>query len=304
MQKRLQIIRNIIEAQDFKELELEIEEFRKVVKEKEHLFILDYLDKKDYYAALVMINRILKSKTAVKQKSAEDLTGLKTLGKMLELELSVLANKKAELDKTINQFRLRHNQELGEVLSRILFIRKELMLRDYEDNPDKKEVYKEAQRDWEEYHSSQQKITGSLHRLSKEEKKEIQKLFRKASKRCHPDVMAEEYKELASSVFIELSQAYYHNDLEKLRELAMQLEDNTLQFVRKTESVSLKDQLKAAIQKLEGNILLLKEEILHIKNSDSYQTIAEINDMDIYFSNLKARLQKELEMLEKEFEHA
>ena len=56
---------------------------------------------------------------------------------------------------------------------------------------------------------------------------------------------------------------------------------------------------------MDANILnsqmnYIEDEIINIKESEQYKTIIEIEDIDIYFSGLKKKLEKELELLQQE----
>jgi hypothetical protein len=60
--------------------------------------------------------------------------------------------------------------------------------------------------------------------------------------------------------------------------------------------------LKAEITKLRKHIKSLENEILSIKGSDNFKTVVTIDDWDVYFSNMKSKLEGELEEMKKEIE--
>ena len=59
--------------------------------------------------------------------------------------------------------------------------------------------------------------------------------------------------------------------------------------------------IKAAISKLRRQIKQLEQELITIKQSETYKTILEIDNWDTYFQTTKEKLAKELQELQKEF---
>ena len=60
--------------------------------------------------------------------------------------------------------------------------------------------------------------------ITEEQKQELKAYYRKASKLCHPDVVAEEFKKQAEQIFKDLKDAYDSNDLQKVKEILSNLE--------------------------------------------------------------------------------
>ena len=75
------------------------------------------------------------------------------------------------------------------------------------------------------------------------------------------------------------------------------LEDGNF-FVSKSDSINESDQLRMKVIELE----LIRNELIKsislIKESETYQTIAEIKDWDIYFKETREKLEIELKNLE------
>ena len=57
---------------------------------------------------------------------------------------------------------------------------------------------------------------------------------------------------------------------------------------------------KNLINQIKKNILVLEKEIEDLKHDETYQIIQEIDDVDLYFEELKSELQSEKDRLEKE----
>lgn len=240
---------------------------------------------------------------AIPQLNQEsDLTGLKTVAGMLETQLSVLFFKRTQIQQEIYKYRIRFNEELGEIVNEILDIRRKLLFDEKDENPDKSLEYEDAEKDYQEFTSNykQSKKEFQFH-LNEEDKKLLQKLFRKASKLCHPDIVAEEMKDLAQKVFVELNNAYYKNDLEKIKDICNQLENQEFRFIHITEKVTEYQRLNQIVNKLENDIKVLKKDIFELEHSDAYLTIKELDNWNFHFEKIRNKLLSDIENLRKEY---
>ena len=104
--------------------------------------------------------------------------------------------------------------------------------------------------------------------------------------------------EEAQKVFIELKSAYESNDLQKVSEILSELEKGN--FKSKSETVTEKEKLKMAISKLKRQIINLENEMIAIKENETYKTIVSIKDWNTYFKETKQKLEGELKELSKE----
>ncbi len=93
--------------------------------------------------------------------------------------------------------------------------------------------------------------------------------------------------------------AYQANDLRTITEILVDLEKRNY-FKSKSETVSEKDKLKAAISNLRRHINILENEIISIKQNDTFKTINSIDDLDNYFIKTKEKLEMELQELKNE----
>jgi hypothetical protein len=163
-----------------------------------------------------------------------------------------------------------------------------------------KAKFEEAENDERQYREQvKDEKTKELFELTEEEKSELKRKFRKATILCHPDKVSDEFKEAAQRIFVELKQAYDTNNLKKVSEILEELEKGNL-FRPKSETILEKDSLKVAIAKLKRQIKALEEEIIAIKDSETFKTIKSIDNWDEYFTATKNKLQLELESLQLE----
>jgi hypothetical protein len=290
--KRLELIKNLIALEEEKEISIHLLKLKEYSLNGELGGIIILLEEKSYSKAMAAIEAFINKHHQLIVYSDSELEGLKLEAKTLEAELNLLSNEKADLEKLIHEFAVRHNQELGELIIKLLRLRKEQS----KGTPQQAE----AEKDYEDYHKEYE-ITKEekIIELTDEELKELKQKYRQASKLCHPDVVSEEQKELANKIFSELNEAYERNDLQRVREILDNLEKGDF-FINKSDAVNEKQLMKVEIEKLRLRIKELKEQLQVIKESETYTTITTIGDWDNYFKETKQKLSKELTILENE----
>jgi DNA repair exonuclease SbcCD ATPase subunit len=166
------------------------------------------------------------------------------------------------------------------------------------DDPDTQD-YKEAKEDSEQFNEEYDEIIAEEHHdLDEEQLKELKKAYKKASKLCHPDIVAEELKEQAHEIMSELNSARQKKDLNKVLEILNMLMAGD--FVIASDNIFDIDLLKTKILKTKTQLDELKAEIDELEISDTYKNIQSIDDKDAYFSEIKVQLVEESERLENE----
>lgn len=216
---------------------------------------------------------------------------------ILELEntLNRLFNEKADLEKYISDFQYNHTKHLGDIILELLNLRKNR----FKDDIEKFQEAIQDEKDYQEQVNIEKKKI--VFEISKEDEKDLKKKYRKASMLSHPDKFSnesDEIKNLANEIFTELNKANQENDIRKVNEILNNLEKGILvQTLR--EKLDDKKVLKAIIRTLKNKITSVKEEILKLKGSDNYISIAKILDFDAYFNLIKEKLQNEILELKK-----
>jgi len=285
--KRLELIKSLIVLEEEEELETHISKLEQLPATSELSTIINALKDKAYSKAVVAIEAFINANNQLSFYIDPEVEALKLEIKGLEIAINSLSDEKADIEKLIHEFGIRHNQELGELIIKILQHRKEKA----KDTPQQQEAEEDYNTYQQEYEATKDE---QIDTLTPEEQKELKDKYRKASKLCHPDVVSEEQKELATKLFAELSAAYEKNDLNKVREILENLEKGNF-FVSKSDAINQKQLLQAEMEKLRLRIKELKEQLQTIKESDTYKTVSSITDWDDYFSNAKKQLQQQLE---------
>jgi hypothetical protein len=216
--------------------------------------------------------------------------------KALEIQISSLEDEKTETEKLIHIFELQYNLELGDLVIKLLKLRKERLKAEAQRDNAKKVEYEEAEKDYEEF---QQNYEMTRHEekfeLTAEQLHELKTTYRKASRLCHPDVVAKEQKKEAEEIFKELNNAYAKNDLQKIKELFSHLGKGI--FASTAEKVNEKDKLRVIIKRLRTKVRNLEELMSDLKQSETYKTVTTISDLKIYFQQTRELLQSEIEQL-------
>jgi hypothetical protein len=287
--KRLELIKSLISLEEEDEIDGHVFKLEQLGKTPELETIILSLKDKSYSKAAIAIETFINQHNNVSIFIDPEIDGLKLEAKSLEAKLNKLSDEKADLEKLIHEFGVRHNKELGELILKILKHSKNKA----KGTPEEKETE-------EDYKNYSQEFEVSKHEkiadLTEEELIEIKKKYRKASKLCHPDVVSEDQKELADKLFTELNKAYEQNDIKKVAEILENLKKGNF-FVSKSDTITEKQLMKAEIEKLKIRISELQQQVGLIKGSDAYKTISSIKDLDVYFKETKEKLENQAKEL-------
>ncbi|MGB4654383.1 MAG: phospholipase D-like domain-containing protein [Bacteroidales bacterium] len=293
--KRLEILKNYILLEDIEEVSRETSKIEEYDFNTDIEEIIEDIRNEEFASAITRIQNFITRNQQLSIWIDPEIAALKLEIKNLENQLNGYDNEKIELEKLLSDFSHRHTIELGEIILDILKLRKLKFKSD-------KNKYEEAENDERQYKEQfETEKEREVFELTDEQKIELKNKFRKATVLCHPDKVADEFEEAAQSIFVELKQAYDANDLKRVSEIYEELQKGNF-FKTKSETVQEKDLLKAAIAKLKKQIKTLEDEIIAIKESDTYKTIIGIKDWDYYFKTTKEKLQRELEELQLEID--
>lgn len=288
--KRLEMIKNLISLEEEDEIGTHISKLEQLVSIAETENIIVCLKEKLYSKAVTAIEIFIYKHNNLTIYLDPEIDALKLEIKSLEAAINFLSDEKADLEKLIHEFGIRHNKELGELLIKILQYRKE--------NTKGTPQQQEAEDDYNTYHKEYEATKNEkVATLTDEEQKELKDKYRKASKLCHPDVVSEEQKELATKLFAELSAAYEKNDIKRVSEILEGLEKGNF-FISKSDAINEKQLLQAEMLKQRLRVKELKEQLQSIKESDTYKTISSIDNWDEYFTNAKQKLKLQINELE------
>jgi hypothetical protein len=325
--KRLELLKNaiLLEAEQ-EEIEEHFERLAKLVSTHDleqasqlnqliHIYEKKIIDKELPYI-VALIDSYFTQQKAVALSIDVDSIIYDIQLKLLEFFINALENEKTELQKQFLAFHIKHNKELGELNLRILEKKQQIKWAQAE----KKRTFWEAQqrefylwdfeKAWEEYQSAKKEYeeyrygyaltqNDEQQTLDEEQQKQLKLMFRQASKLCHPDVVSPEYRNMAEVIFKDLSYAYERNQLEKVKTIFLQLQNNKALANLKEHSFELQ-LIKRELEKRSMRVEKLSLEIKEIIYSETYRLLQVLDDWDEYFEQKKIQLQEVLVQLETE----
>jgi len=160
--------------------------------------------------------------------------------------------------------------------------------------------YDKAKAEYEEFKSEYNSIKEELKnifKLSKKEQEELKKLYRKASRMCHPDLVINELKVQAITIMQELNEAYEKRDLQRVKSIWQNLQSG-LAFDVVSEKIDDKDILEAKIAEIKLKIDEILKEIEEIESDETFRLFREVDDMDTYLDKVAKELEAEKMELE------
>ena len=301
MLKRLRTMLMLLESRNFPELGLEMDALKTEDDGKIYSELKVYFSGNRFDEMAGYLLRCIRSHT-MPAKAEITLSGLRTQIRMLETQISVAHHKKAEILKSISQFRVRHNSELGMIMSRILKLQADVLFHKMQSDSKLEPEYRQARTESGAFRRSRLQLKKqNAEALGEDQKIRLKKLFRDASKWCHPDLAPDELKEQASRVFMELNNAYFYNDLKKVEEIYQMLCNRKL-FAVSDPSEGESERMEARAERLKSELYRIQTEVVELQNSPVYSTLSRIRDWDVYFQELKTRFENEYHQLRKEYE--
>ena len=293
--KRLELIGQLIELGDTDDLPPQYRKLKTLVLPDDVRSILDLLDAKRFSEAVVCLSNFVARFKQLTIYNDAEIAALKLEIQVLEVQFASIINEISDIEKQLQDFSIRHHRELGDIIKRILVLRKEKL----KDNPDKQTESEYAEKDFEDFNTEYNIIDKKkLADLSLDEQKELKQKFRKAANLCHPDKVAEEQQAQAAQIFQDLREAYEQNNLVAVNKILTQLEQGQY-FSSRSERITEKTKLKSLLDQLRRHFQGHLTNLDKLKKSEAYITIIAIPDWEIYFDTTKKQLEQQLITLEK-----
>lgn len=148
-------------------------------------------------------------------------------------------------------------------------------------------AYHDAQRAYESFQSARSDFRDDAG-------SDLKALFRRASKRCHPDLVPDPYHDEAVATFQALESAYEAGHTKAVEAIATSLE--RWGFPRE-ESVTGGAAQEEDVQRLQRAIDSLESSIQEIRGTDAYQDLAEAGDLDALLRAQKEALRRRVRQL-------
>lgn len=294
--KKLEVIKTLLRMEDTDYLDLRLQELESYRTDQHIAHIYRLLQQKLYSDAIVQIKEFVQHHQYLQECIEPPIETIRREIQQLEIDITTISNEYNETQKTLQKFSTAHTESLGDILQAILLQSKIKSEKEAKENEDKQAAFEEAKKDYEDYTKSHEAAKLQQPKtLTPQEQKELRKLYRRTSLKCHPDRVVEELQAEAEEIFVELNQAYKQNDLEKIRAISEQLKAGIM--LAKSEGVTtlkkLESTYKSLLQKLEN----WQEKLDQLQQQPTYQTISRIDNWETYFEETKVTLQEQLDRL-------
>lgn len=299
---RLETLLNVIKLEDLEDIKYQIEKTKNLIPKNNSdqkltmlNSILDHCVEKEFSKAIVLIQNFTSEFKIIKIFDDPEIPAFKLEIRSLEYQITSLLNEKIDIEKNIKNFELKYNEQLGEIIIKILLFKKiaaEKIARESKTDSKKQYEYEEANFEYEEFSKANKEKLNAPKPfiLNSEILIELKKNYRLASKLCHPDKVTEEQKEIASKLFTELKSAYDNNNIEKVNQILKDLEKGV--FKSQGEIINEKDKLALILASLTEKRKELEAQLIEIKNTETFNTINKINNWEKYFEKEKKMFKK------------
>lgn len=297
--KRLQLIINLIDLEEKADiakhstrLKAETDDF--VIKN-----ITDHLLHGRYQEGVEAINIFIKNNSQVATYNDPAITALRMEIKILEYEIIALENERTDCEKVIRHFNLMMQKTVGDLLEKILRIKKDLAYRTRTESQYSESEYQEAKEMYEEQarqRAEAEKEEELILSISDDAKQDLKKLYKQAVVLCHPDKVAEKDKMEANAIFIKLQEAYVRQDITTVANIYEQLRRGW--FSVDTDKVDDKELLLKKKQEFINKRGAIVSDIEAMKESEGWQISHFEEPLENYFNKIKSQLEEELERLQ------
>lgn len=297
--KRLEVLKVLLSMGDTEFIHIRLDKLADFQQDIHvgHIYLL--ILEKEFETALKSIKEFIGWHQSLLECIEPPIENLKREIQRLENEIASVSQEFNETQKVLNEFSKLHSEELGGLLQKILYqskLKAEIEAAKAADDPEKQEELEEAQKDHEEYTKSLEESKQQTYKsLTPQQQKELKKLYRQASLKCHPDRIVEELHEEAEAFFVELNTAYKSNDLERVKEIHQQLKSGMM--LSKSESITELKKLESTVQSLQQKLQDWDIKLDKLKAMPTYQTVSKIEDWMLYFAETKEVLESQLERL-------
>ena len=307
---RLETLVNVIKLEDLEDIKYQIEKTNSLIPKNHHDQKLNELNtilnlclKKEFSKAIILIQTFTSEFKKISIYNDPEIPALQLEIRSLEYQISSLSDEKTDIEKNIRNFELKYNEELGGLITEILYYKRivaEKLANEFKKDKQKQKEFEEAKFDYEDFSKSyQDKLNEPKPFVLDEEKQnELKKNYRMATKLCHPDKVTDEQKDLATKIFTDLKNAYDNNNLEKVNQILNDLEKGV--FKSQGETINEKEKLSIIRENLILKRRELEEFLLSLKNTDIFKNLLTIKSLDKYFENAKEEFKRILEELKTE----
>ena len=296
--KRLQLLLSLIDLEEKSDIAKHSTRLKAETDDAVINSISEHLLHGRYQEGVEAINAFIKNYSQVITYTDPVITALRMEIRILEYEIVALENERTDCEKILRHFNIMMQNEIGDLLKKILRIKKDQAYKTRHESEYSESEYQEAKKMYEEQTKQREEAEKEeelTFTISEDVKLDLKKLYKQGVVLCHPDKVAEKDKDDAAAIFIKLREAYVRQDITTVASIYEQLRRGW--FTVDTEIVDDKELL----QKKKQEIIKKRESILSdieaIKASEGWLVSHIDTPLENYFRKIKLELEEELDKL-------
>lgn len=215
------------------------------------------------------------------------------------LALPSISNDTIEIRNRIQQ----QTELITALLAEIKELENSFCTRNTESTRKAREEAKEKYERYQEQQTDAEQRLDNDRKLSSEQRQDLKRLWRQASRLCHPDLVADAFKEKAHQLMVQLNQARQRGDFPAIHALLESLKQG-LEPLMASDFIDDLERLRRKISDVRIQIDAILHEIDALKGEESWRLATSLPDKDKWFKEQENVLSKTLNILERQVEEA
>ncbi|AJJ68427.1 Uncharacterised protein [Yersinia intermedia] len=215
------------------------------------------------------------------------------------LALPSISNDTIEIRNRIQQ----QTELITALLAEIKELENSFCTRNTESTRKAREEAKEKYERYQEQQTDAEQRLDNDRKLSSEQRQNLKRLWRQASRLYHPDLVADAFKEKAHQLMVQLNQARQRGDFPAIHALLESLKQG-LEPLMASDLIDDLERLRRKISDVRTQIDAILHEIDALKGEESWRLATSLPDKDKWFKEQENVLSKTLNILERQVEEA
>ncbi|HFK5770189.1 TPA: DNA repair protein [Enterobacter ludwigii] len=150
------------------------------------------------------------------------------------------------------------------------------------------EANEEYEKYREQHHDAEMRLRKGKN-LSEEDQNELKRLWRQASKLCHPDLVADDLKEEANAMMVQLNQAKQRGDVKAIRSLVARLQQG-FEPLMASDRLNDLERIRKKMAQVREQIDTLVNELAELEKEESWLLVSSLSNMEAYFAQQEKAL--------------
>lgn len=186
----------------------------------------------------------------------------------------------------------KHLQQQSNLIANLLAEAQELETGLTREEEPARQARDEANDEYEKYREQQHEAEIRLRKgkdLSDDDQNELKRLWRQASKLCHPDLVADDLKEEANAMMVQLNQAKQRGDVKTIRSLVARLHQG-LEPLMASDRLNDLTRIRKKMAQVREQIDTLVSELAELEKEESWLLVSSLSNMEAWFAQQEKAL--------------